>query len=186
MTDIKLNCLVLGENPDDKTFPITIDKNLLIGELKEAIKGKKFLTFAQTEANMINLWKVLIPTDDDEDAKYGILSEGREVDIEEELEGEKPKSSFSIARYWPAPPQSHIHVIVKGISRQLTERRLLMLRPPSLSYTSDSQRKKKSKTTTKSNWARTPVSVIHWQNFIHQAGRMALDDTTPQYDEPTF
>lgn len=61
-----------------------------------------------------------------------------------------------------------------------------MLCPHSLIYTPDNQRKKKSKTTTKSNWARSPASVIGWQDFIHQASIMALNDTTPQYDKPTF
>lgn len=62
-----------------------------------------------------------------------------------------------------------------------------MLRPYSLTYTPGSQRKKKSKTTTtKSNWARTPASVVGWQDFIHQASIMALNDTTPQYDKPIF
>lgn len=60
-----------------------------------------------------------------------------------------------------------------------------MLCPHLLTYTPDSQRKK-SKTTTKLNWARTPASVVGWQDFIHKASIMALNDTTPQYDKPTF
>lgn len=61
-----------------------------------------------------------------------------------------------------------------------------MLCPPSLTYTPDSQRKKKSKVTTKSNWARTPASVVSWRGFVQQARIIALNNTTPQYNEPTF
>lgn len=61
-----------------------------------------------------------------------------------------------------------------------------MLCPHSLTYTPDCQRKKESKTTTKSNWARAPAAVVGWQDFIHQASIMALNDTTPRYDKPTF
>lgn len=60
-----------------------------------------------------------------------------------------------------------------------------MLCPPSLTYTPDSHRKK-SKATTKSNWARTPASVVSWRGFVQQARIIALNSTTPQYNEPTF
>jgi serine/threonine protein kinase len=37
-----------------------------------------------------------------------------------------------------------------------------------------------------SSWARFPDSVQKWDNFIQNANGMAVDDTTPQFDTPTF
>jgi hypothetical protein len=42
------------------------------------------------------------------------------------------------------------------------------------------------KTRTNSSWARSPHSVQKWNNFIQNAKGMAVEDTTPRYDMPSF
>jgi len=59
---ILLVCLVKGNLPAN-AFPVDIDRNKLVGYLKEVIKAKKPLTFRDVEADEIKLWKVEIPND---------------------------------------------------------------------------------------------------------------------------
>ncbi|PKY33153.1 hypothetical protein RhiirB3_344105 [Rhizophagus irregularis] len=62
---ITLLCLVKG-NTLVNAFPVDIDKDRLIGHLKEAIKTKNPQTFANVDAKDIKLWKVSIPGDQDD------------------------------------------------------------------------------------------------------------------------
>ncbi|RUS30340.1 hypothetical protein BC938DRAFT_479530, partial [Jimgerdemannia flammicorona] len=196
MTDnaITLFCLFHG-TPPSRPFQIIIAKNKAVTDLRNTIKQAKPNDFGTVDADRLQLWKVNIdldpPSPSPGETLLNDLTADPTLDIRAVLNGQELRNPAKLlvgqnGCWTQDPPQSHIHVIVKVISKQLTERQLLMLRPPSLSYASDSQRKKKSKTTTKSTWARTPISVVHWQNFIHQARIMASNDTTPQYDEPTF
>jgi len=59
---ILLVCLVKGNLPAN-AFPVDIDRNKLVGYLKEVIKAKKPLTFRDVEADEIKLWKVEISDD---------------------------------------------------------------------------------------------------------------------------
>ncbi|CAG8562581.1 9935_t:CDS:2 [Paraglomus occultum] len=61
---ITLNCLVLGDHPEDDVFPITIAMHKTIEELKKFIAVEKHATFS--EANRLRPWKVSIPPDNDE------------------------------------------------------------------------------------------------------------------------
>ena len=59
---ITLLCLVKG-NTTANAFPVDINKDQLVGHLKEAIKAKKHKTFHGVEADKLKLWKVTIPND---------------------------------------------------------------------------------------------------------------------------
>ena len=61
-----------------------------------------------------------------------------------------------------------------------------MLRPYSLTYTPDSQRKRESKTTPNLDSVCAPASVVGWQDFTREAKSLALSDITPWYNEPRF
>ena len=99
---ITLLCLVKG-NKTASAFPVHIDGNSLVGDLKEAIKTKKHKTFHDVEADELRLWKVTIPDDQDDP-----LSNLSFQDKDELL------ATREIGDYWTEkPPKRHIHVIVK-------------------------------------------------------------------------
>src|SRR4051812_45784520 len=52
-TSITLNCLVLGEDPTEQAFPITIPGESTVAELKEVIKFKKAPEFNEFPANKL-------------------------------------------------------------------------------------------------------------------------------------
>ncbi|RGB24052.1 hypothetical protein C1646_597671, partial [Rhizophagus diaphanus] len=97
-----LLCLV-KENTLANAFPVDIDKDQLVGHLKEAIKAKNSQTFSNVDAKDIKLWKVPI-SDDHVDPLNNLSLE----DSEELLAIRK------ISKYFPdSPPEEHIHVIVE-------------------------------------------------------------------------
>ncbi|CAB4435833.1 unnamed protein product [Rhizophagus irregularis] len=59
---VTLLCLVKG-NTLANAFPVHIDSNQLVGDLKEAIKAKKQNDFAGIDADKLKLWKVEIGGD---------------------------------------------------------------------------------------------------------------------------
>jgi hypothetical protein len=98
---ITLLCLVKG-NTLANAFPVHIDKNSLIGDLKEAIKAKKAPEFDNFPADRLKLWKVEIP--------------GDHVDLLSNLSLEENELSAinDIGDYWTEkPPKKNIHVIVE-------------------------------------------------------------------------
>src|ERR1051325_8531970 len=98
---ITLLCLV-KENTTASAFPIDINKDQLVGHLKEAIKAKKHKTFHDVEADELKLWKKEIPDDQDD-----LLSSLTLIDGDELLATKK------ISKYFPdSPPEEHIHVLV--------------------------------------------------------------------------
>ena len=99
---ITLLCLVKG-NTIANAFPVHIDGNSLVGDLKEAIKAKNAQTFANIDAKDLKLWKVTIPGDQDDQLRNLILQDSDEL-----------LAINDIGDYWPtSPPKKHIHVIVK-------------------------------------------------------------------------
>ncbi|RGB21790.1 hypothetical protein C1646_777246 [Rhizophagus diaphanus] len=56
---ITLLCLVKGKTLAN-AFPVHIDSNQLVGDLKKAIKAENPQTFASVDAKDIQLWKVEI------------------------------------------------------------------------------------------------------------------------------
>ena len=99
---ITLLCLVKG-NTLANAFPVDINKDQLVGHLKDAIKTKKHKTFHGVEADELKLWKVTIPGDQDDQLRNLILQDSDEL-----------LAIDDIGDYWPtSPPKKHIHVIVK-------------------------------------------------------------------------
>ena len=99
---ITLLCLV-KENKTANAFPVHIDGNSLVGDLKDAIRAKKRNDFAGIDADRLKLWKVTIPGDQDDQLRNLILQDSDEL-----------LAINDIRDYWPtSPPKKHIHVIVK-------------------------------------------------------------------------
>ncbi|RGB40182.1 hypothetical protein C1646_753552 [Rhizophagus diaphanus] len=99
---ITLLCFVKG-NTLVNAFPVDIDKDWLVGHLKEAIKTKNPQTFANINAKDIKLWKVSIPSDQDDQLRNLILQNSDEL-----------LAIRKISKYFPDLPfEEYIHVIVK-------------------------------------------------------------------------
>src|ERR1700722_9954583 len=99
---ITLLCLVKGSTTAN-AFPVDINKDQLVGHLKEAIKAKKQNDFAGVDADKLRLWKKEIPDDQDDLLSNLILND-------------EPKllATREIGDYWTEkPPKRHIHVIIK-------------------------------------------------------------------------
>ncbi|RUS27225.1 hypothetical protein BC938DRAFT_483573, partial [Jimgerdemannia flammicorona] len=95
---------------------ITIDKNLLVSKLRDAIKEKNSLTFNQTDARMIQLWKVDIPLDmqNDNYKKATLENSTINIDVENDLNGTNLMPVYPISFYFPDQPAAiRVHVIVK-------------------------------------------------------------------------
>ena len=98
---ITLLCLVKG-NTLANAFPVDINKDQLVGHLKEAIKEKIDVP-ANFKAKDLKVWKVSIPGDQDDQLRNLILQDSDEL-----------LAINDIGDYWPtSPPKKHIHVIVK-------------------------------------------------------------------------
>ena len=114
---ITLLCLVKG-NTLANAFPIHIDGNSLVGDLKEVIKAKNAQTFANVDAKDIKLWKV--PISDDH---VDLLSNLSFQDSDELLAIRK------ISKYFPdSPAEEHIHVLVSPPETIATSDEVLKLR----------------------------------------------------------
>ncbi|GBB98178.1 hypothetical protein RclHR1_31570004 [Rhizophagus clarus] len=99
---IILFCLVKG-NTTANAFPVRIDKEQFIGDLKKAIKAEKQNDFAGVDADELKLWKKEIPDDQDDLLSNLILNDEPEL-----------LATREIGDYWTEkPPKRHIHVIVK-------------------------------------------------------------------------
>ena len=98
---ITLLCLVKG-NTLANAFPVDIDKDQLVGHLKDAIKVKKSPEFDNFSADRLKLWKVMIPDDQDDLLSNLTLNDGDEL-----------LATREIGDYWTEkPPKRNIHVIV--------------------------------------------------------------------------
>ncbi|PKC12117.1 hypothetical protein RhiirA5_497186 [Rhizophagus irregularis] len=141
---ITLLCLVKG-NTLANTFPVDINKDQLVGHLKEAIKVKKQNDFAGVDADKLKLWKVMIPGDQDDQLRNLILQDSDEL-----------LAINDIGDYWPTPPpKKHIHIIVKLPLLSLEEALSCIL--PSITYSTDCVT---SKTTTKAPRFERPRFVM--------------------------
>ena len=98
---ITLLCLVKG-NTTASAFPVDINKDQLVGHLKEAIKEKIDVP-ANFKAKDLKLWKKEIPDDQDDLLINLTLNDGDEL-----------LATREIGDYWTEkPPKRNIHVIVK-------------------------------------------------------------------------
>ncbi|GBC17659.2 hypothetical protein GLOIN_2v1774909 [Rhizophagus irregularis DAOM 181602=DAOM 197198] len=83
-------------------FPVHIDGNSLVGDLKKAIKAEKQNDFAGIDADKLKLWKVEIGGDHLDDQLKSL-----------KLNGSDELSAINeIGDYWK-PPKKHIHVLVE-------------------------------------------------------------------------
>src|SRR5438045_4251864 len=98
---ITLLCLVKG-NTTANAFPVHIDGNSLVGDLKKVIREEIDVP-ANFKAKDLKVWKVSIPGDRDDQLRNLILQDSDEL-----------LAINDIGDYWPtSPPKKHIHVIVK-------------------------------------------------------------------------
>lgn len=114
---ITLLCLVKG-NTLANAFPVHINGNELVGDLKDAIKAKKAPEFDNFPADRLKLWKVEISGDHDD--QLGNLSF---QDSDELL------AINDIEDYWTEKPlKKHIHVLVEPPASTATSDEVLELR----------------------------------------------------------
>jgi hypothetical protein len=105
---ITLLCLIKGDKIAN-AFPVHIDSNQLIGDLKKVIKAENQNDFAGVDAAKLKLWKVEIR--DDRDDPLSNLS------LQDELE---LLGTRDIGDYWhTSPPKRHIHVIVESPKKHI-------------------------------------------------------------------
>jgi hypothetical protein len=104
MDNIKLFCLVHGEDPTQNVFPMEVIKNATISELKKLIRAEKSPEFDDIAADKLTLWKVNISEDQlcnlNDDANPETLSK-------------KLSPLSKIAKVFPdGVEEEHIHIIV--------------------------------------------------------------------------
>ncbi|PKK56768.1 hypothetical protein RhiirC2_799321, partial [Rhizophagus irregularis] len=156
-------------NTTASAFPVDINKDQLVGHLKEAIKAKNLQTFANVDAKDLKLWKKEIPDDQDDLLSNLTLNDGDEL-----------LATKKILKYFPdSPPEEHIHVIVKLPLLSLEE--ALSCIPPPITYSPDC---KKSKTTTKAN-GDPPASVKLWKDFFEEVNKFRFNQQ-PRFERPQF
>jgi len=101
---VTLFCVVNGDDPTDRTFPVKIEKTNTVGELKELIKTKKCPEFDDTVADSLTLWKV----DISQDALASL-----EPDFDYVTENSKLSPLSTISEVFPeGPADKHLHIIV--------------------------------------------------------------------------
>src|SRR3954453_8411646 len=97
---ITLLCLVKG-NTTANAFPVDIEKDQLVGHLKDAIKEKIDVP-ANFKAKDLKVWKKEISDDRDDLLSILTLNDGDEL-----------LATKKISKYFPdSPPEEHIHVLV--------------------------------------------------------------------------
>ncbi|CAB4418757.1 unnamed protein product [Rhizophagus irregularis] len=113
---VTLLCLVKG-NTLANVFPVHIDGNSLVGDLKKVIKAEKAPEFDHFPADKLKLWKVEIGDDRDD-----LLSNLTLQDQPELLATKK------ISKYFPdSPAEECIHVIVEPPASTVTSSREQLL-----------------------------------------------------------
>ncbi|GBB90267.1 hypothetical protein RclHR1_17160007 [Rhizophagus clarus] len=169
---ITLLCLV-KRNTIANAFPVHIDGNSLVGDLKDAIKAKKAPEFDNFLADRLKLWKVMIPSDQDDQLRNLILQDSDEL-----------LAINDIGDYWStSPPKKHIHVIVKLPRNSQLGRGVVMYSTThnGITYSPDCVT---SKTTTKVN-GDPPASVQLWGDFFEQVNQFCFDQQ-PKFERPQF
>ncbi|RIA95502.1 hypothetical protein C1645_757415 [Glomus cerebriforme] len=102
MADITLFCLVQG-NAIAQAFPLSINRNENIGQLKKAIKAKKIPEFNFFDADRLKIWKVQIRADNDKELNELTLHNNDQL-----LARRKISSYFT-----DKPLDKHIQIVVK-------------------------------------------------------------------------
>jgi hypothetical protein len=114
---ITLLCLVKG-NTLANAFPVHIDGNSLVGDLKDVIKVKKAPEFDNFPADKLKLWKVEIRDDHNDQLSNLTLQDNNELLATREIE-----------EYWSEKPAKRsIHVIVEAPVSTSTSNEVLELK----------------------------------------------------------
>ena len=109
MSDILLNCLVLGETPS-KIFPMTIARTATVGALRVAIRTHRLHAFHDIDAEDLELYATseeVANLDDDE------LIQALKIPVEEgghrKLVTRRPLSEV----FMGVPPSTMLHILVQ-------------------------------------------------------------------------
>ncbi|KAI8344978.1 hypothetical protein B0O80DRAFT_534669, partial [Mortierella sp. GBAus27b] len=102
MNDLRLFCILEGESTP---FPVTIDSDKTVGDLKDAIKTKKSNYLASIDADQLTLWKVSIQINDNDETP--ILLDN--VSDKKKL---GPSADLSDV-FEEKPPKKRIHILVQ-------------------------------------------------------------------------
>ncbi|KAF9288478.1 hypothetical protein BGZ74_000909, partial [Mortierella antarctica] len=106
MTDNRMSlfCLVDGEATSN-AFSIKIPSSDTVDDLKKAIKNQKAVAFADVDADMLMLWRVSIPDDQDDDLP---------IPLDSVPEKKKLKATTKLSKVFDTePPEDTIHVLVQ-------------------------------------------------------------------------
>ena len=103
-SQLKLNCLVLGDEPRH-IFSVRISDAEDVSWLRKAIKEEKPHTLQHVDADDLVLWKVSVPVDEHFQANLGRL---RLVEEESLLPVEDLSKIFS-----DLPVKRHLHIVVQ-------------------------------------------------------------------------
>src|SRR6266702_532623 len=102
---LKLNCLILGDDPRRRIFPVKIEETKFVDDLKDAIKDKKKPAFNDVVANTLDLWSVFIDVNDHLVEKINDLN----LNTMEPLSPVKRLSGV----YSKPLEDEHLHIIVR-------------------------------------------------------------------------
>jgi Crinkler effector protein N-terminal domain len=103
---LDLNCLVLGENPNNIFTVKIMDTKCVYALKKEIRKKKKKDIFKYVDANELDLWKVSFPFGDNHQQ---ILDEFEPV---EELSMQEPVDKLSTV-FHDLPDDEHLHILIR-------------------------------------------------------------------------
>ncbi|KAK5801605.1 hypothetical protein F5H01DRAFT_283857 [Linnemannia elongata] len=118
---LNLFCLVDGQSTFN-AFPVEIESNKTIGDLKDLIKGQKTPRFDDVAANELTLWHVSIADDDDDD--------GLPVLLDSMPEKKKLKVTHELSDIFNEKPAKRmIHIIVQRPPQGNAVRALLSMAP---------------------------------------------------------
>ncbi|GBB84823.1 hypothetical protein RclHR1_01140012 [Rhizophagus clarus] len=167
---ISLVCLVKG-NTIANAFPIDIDRNQLVGHLKQVIREEIDIP-ENVKAKDLRLWKVEIPDDHDDQLRNLPLQDKDEL-----------LATKKISRYFPFTlPEEHINIIIKLPLLSMEE--ALSYPPPYIKY---SPYGTTSKSTTRVGGT-PPKKVMLWEDFFESVNKYSFDelDQEQKFKEPIF
>ncbi|OAQ27464.1 hypothetical protein K457DRAFT_636312 [Linnemannia elongata AG-77] len=119
---LNLFCLVDGQSTFN-AFPVEIESNKTIGDLKDLIKGQKTPRFDGVAANELTLWHVSIAADDDDD-------DGLPVLLDSVPEKKKLRVTHELSDIFNEKPAKRmIHIIVQRPPQGNAVRALLSMAP---------------------------------------------------------
>ncbi|KAG0079784.1 hypothetical protein BGZ92_000898, partial [Podila epicladia] len=106
MTDNRMTlfCLVDVETTSN-AFSIKIPSSDTVDDLKKAIKVQKAVAFADVDADMLTLWRVSIPDEDDDE---------QPILLDNVSERKKLKATSKLSKVFDTElPEDSIHIIVQ-------------------------------------------------------------------------